>query len=246
MTLGNFFSGSGTWELAAEICGIEPIWESEIAPFPVLIEEKHFPLCDQLGDVSNVHGDEIEPVDIMTNSSPCQDLSVAGKRAGLDGERSGLFMEVIRITKEMRQKDERDGRTDKFIRPRWWCWENVPGALSSSGGEDFRTVLEEVARIIDPAATIPMPPKNKWATAGVVDLDGGQLAWRVMDAQYFGVPQRRRRIFLVADLGGHRAGEVLFERESVCWNFAEIRSSWEDTSRSLEDRISEASRIVMG
>lgn len=135
LTMGNFFSGSGTWELAAKICGIDVLFESEIEPFPVALEAKRFPEAIQLGDVSKVNGAEIPPVDILTNSSPCQDLSVAGKRAGLDGERSGLFMEVIRITKEMRNADRlRSGRATEYLRPRFWCWENVPGALSSAGG----------------------------------------------------------------------------------------------------------------
>lgn len=244
ITMGNFFSGSGTWELAAQINGIKCLWESEIEPFPVALEAKRFPDAIQLGDVSNVNGAEIAPVDIMTNSSPCQDLSVAGKRAGLAGERSGLFGEVIRITKEMREHERSIGRTDVDIRPRFWCWENVPGAFSSNKGEDFRSVLEDVARIIEPAATIPLPEKGKWGYAGVVDGDGWQIAWRTMDAQFFGVPQRRRRVFLVADFGGGGAAEVLLEREGVSWDFAEIAKAWKDTSRSLGDRINDAGRIV--
>ena len=202
ITMGNFFSGSGTWELAAQINGIECLWESEIEPFPVALEAKRFPNAIQLGDVSKVNGAEIAPVDILTSSSPCQDLSVAGKRAGLDGERSGLFGEVVRITKEMRERERRDGRSGNDIRPRFWCWENVPGAFSSNKGEDFRTVLESVARIIEPTAVIPFPEKGRWGYAGVVDGEGWQIAWRTMDAQFFGVPQRRRRVFLVADFGG--------------------------------------------
>lgn len=135
ITMGNFFSGSGTWELAAKMCGIDVLFESEIEPFPVELEAKRFSEAIQLGDISKVNGAEIPPVDILTNSSPCQDLSVAGKRAGLDGERSGLFLEVIRITKEMRNADEiRSERSVEYLRPRFWCWENVPGALSSAGG----------------------------------------------------------------------------------------------------------------
>lgn len=242
-TMGNLFSGSGAWELAAKMCGIDVVFEAEIEPFPVAVEAKRFPEAIQLGDVSKINGADIPPVDILTNSSPCQDLSVAGGRGGLSAERSGLFREAIRITKEMREHDRSIGRTDD-IRPRFWCWENVPGAFSSSRGEDFRTVLEEVARISDPTAVIPRPPKGKWSYAGVVDGDGWQIAWRTMDAQYYGVPQRRRRIFLVADFAGHCAGEILFERESLSWNFAEIAEAWEDTARSLDDRIDEASRII--
>ena len=244
-TMGNLFSGSGAWELAAKLCGIDVVFEAEIEPFPVAVEAKRFPEAIQLGDVSKINGADIPPVDILTNSSPCQDLSVAGGRGGLAAERSGLFREAIRITKEMREHDRQSGRTDD-IRPRFWCWENVPGAFLSSRGEDFRTVLEEVARIIEPGAVIPLAPKGKWAYAGVVDGDGWQIAWRTMDAQYYGVPQRRRRIFLVADFAGHCAAEILFERESVSWNFAEIAASWQNTSRSLADRLEAASRIIRG
>ena len=237
ITLGNLFSGSGTWELAAEICGITPVFEAEIEPFPVALEAKRFPNALQLGDVSKINGAEIPPVDIFTNSSPCQDLSVAGKRAGLEGERSGLFTEAIRITEEMRNATAN-------VKPRFWCWENVPGALSSAGGEDFRIVLESVARLVEKDTVIPKPPKE-WSNAGVVDGDGWQIAWRIMDAQYYGVPQRRRRIFLVADFAGQCAAEILFERQGVSWNFTEIAEAWKDTSRSLGDRIDTASRIVL-
>ena len=250
MTHGNLFSGSGTWELAAQICGIKTLWEAEIEPFPVKVEAARFPDAIQLGDVSKISGADIPVVDIMTNSSPCQDLSIAGKRAGLDGERSGLFNQAIRICKEMRdaQRKLHGGRPNVPLRPRFWCWENVPGALSSGTprhGEDFRIVLESVARMVQEDAVIPLPPKG-WSYAGVVDGDGWQIAWRVMDAQFYGVPQRRRRVFLVADLAGHSAAEVLFEREGLSWHFAEIAESWKDTSRSLGDRIGEASRIVCG
>ena len=245
ITMGNFFSGSGTWELAAKMCGIDVLFESEIEPFPVELEAKRFPEAIQLGDIANVNGAEMPPVDILTNSSPCQDLSVAGKRAGLDGERSGLFLEVIRITKEMRNADRiRSGRATEYIRPRFWCWENVPGALSSAGGADFRTVLEETIGIVEPEVHVSQP--KKWGKNGIVDGDNWQLAWRIMDAQYYGVAQRRRRLYLVLDTFGHSAGEILFERESVSWNFAEIAETWKRTSLSLEDRIGIASRIISG
>ena len=246
VTMGNLFSGSGAWELAARLCGIEPLWEAEIEPFPVALEAKRFPNCIQLGDVSKINGAEIPPVDIFTNSSPCQDLSIAGRRAGLDGERSGLFGEAVRITKEMRNatKQLQLREPNEPIRPRFWCWENVPGVFSSNGGEDFRAVIEEVARIKDPSVVIPRP--DKWTNSGVVEGDGWQIAWRILDAQFWGVPQRRRRVFLVADFGGQCAGEVLFEPKGVSWHFAEIRNAWEDTSRSLEDRIGIASRIISG
>lgn len=237
-TMGNLFSGSGTWELVAKMCGFEIKFESEIEPFPVLIEEKRFPEAIQLGDVSNINGANIPPVDVLTNSSPCVDLSIAGNREGLDAERSGLFHEAIRITKEMRE-------TTNGEYPKFWCWENVPGAFSSNRGEDFRKVLESVAQLVEKDAVIPLPPKG-WSYAGVVDGDGWQIAWRTMDAQFYGVPQRRRRVFLVADFRGHNAGQVLFERESLSWNFKEISEAWKDTSRSLTERIGIASGIING
>ena len=168
-----------------------------------------------LGDITKINGAEAPVVEVIIGGSPCQDLSVAGKRAGLDGERSGLFMEQIRVIKEMREHDRAGGRTDELIRPRFMVWENVPGAFSSNKGEDFRTVLEETARVADETAAIPRPPKGKWTNAGAVMGDGWSIAWRVFDAQFWGVPQRRKRIALVADFGGHAAPEVLFEREGV-------------------------------
>lgn len=250
ITHGNLFSGSGTWELAAQICGIKTMWEAEIEPFPVAVEAARFPDAVQLGDVSKISGADIPVVDIMTNSSPCQDLSVAGKRAGLDGERSGLFDQAIRICKEMRDAQKRlhSVWTDddlRLLRPRFWCWENVPGAFSSNNGEDFRIVLESVARMVEEDAVIPVPPKG-WSYSGVVDLERGQIAWRTMDAQFYGVPQRRRRIFLVADLGGHSAGEILFEREGVSWHHSEIASAWQNTSYCLTYRINQAGEYVRG
>ena len=157
---------------------------------------KHF------GDITKIHGYDLPPVDCITGGSPCQDLSVAGKRAGLDGERSGLFMEQIRIVKEMRERDKADGRTGRFVRPRWMVWENVPGAFSSNQGEDFRIVLEEIAKVSDKDSVIPGPPKGKWSTTGCIVGDGWSIAWRVHDAQFWGVPQRRKRIALVADFAG--------------------------------------------
>ena len=172
-----------------------------------------------LGDITKINGAEIEPVDVITAGSPCQDLSVAGKRAGLGGERSGLFMEQIRVIKEMRENDrERNQRAGQHVRPRYMVWENVPGALSSNKGEDFRCVLEETARIVEPSAVIPGPPKGKWTTAGAIMGDGWSIAWRIHDAQFWGVPQRRKRIALVADLGGSSAPEILFERKGLPGN----------------------------
>ena len=249
ITMGNFFSGSGTWELAAQICGAEPIWESEIEKFPIELEAKRFPNCKQLGDITKVSGYDIEPVDIMTNSSPCQNLSVAGKREGLKGNRSGLFHEVIRITKEMREKEyERHGRTDDDFRPRpyLWFWENVPGLLSSGEpkGEDFRIALEEIAKICEENVSIPMPESGKWANYGSVEGNGWSIAWRTSNSANEGVPQTRRRIFLVLDTRGGSATEILFKSTGMCWDFKEIRETWERTSESLEERIAQAGRIV--
>ena len=168
-----------------------------------------------LGDITKISGYDVPIVDCVVGGSPCQDLSVAGKRAGLEGERSGLFMEQIRIIKEMREKDGCNGRTGEFIRPRFMVWENVPGALSSNKGEDFKAVLEETAKIVDKDAVIPMPLKSKWSTSGAIMGDGWSIAWRILDAQFWGVPQRRRRITLIADFGGGCALEILFERKGL-------------------------------
>lgn len=170
------------------------------------------------GDIAKINGKLIEPVDIITGGSPCQDLSVAGKRAGLDGERSGLFMEQIRIIKEMREADVLRGRTGELIRPRFCIWENVPGALSSNRGEDFQAVLTEFVRVADPdAPAVPLPPKGKWNKWGGyvgAGLHGRwSVAFRIHDAQFYGVPQRRRRICVVADYGGWTAHRILFDPE---------------------------------
>ena len=172
------------------------------------------------GNITKIKGSDVPLVNIITGGSPCQDLSVAGKRAGLDGERSGLFMEQIRIVKEMRNESLRQLQmqgTDDISRciPRFMVWENVPGAFSSNKGEDFRCVLEETARIIDKDAVIPMPNNGKWTPSGCIMGDGWSIAWRVHDAQFWGVPQRRKRIALVADFGGQSAPEILFKREGM-------------------------------
>ena len=168
-----------------------------------------------LGDITKISGYTAPIVDCIIGGSPCQDLSVAGKRAGLDGERSGLYIDQVRIVKEMRERDKRNGRTGVDIRPRYMVWENVPGAFSSNKGEDFRIVLEELAKVADKDAVIPMPDKGKWTSCGCIMGDGWSIAWRVLDAQFWGVPQRRRRIALVADFGGQSAQEILFVRKSV-------------------------------
>lgn len=174
-----------------------------------------------LGDITKLSGRDMPPVDVITGGSPCQDLSVAGKGAGLAGERSGLFLEQIRIVKEMRAADGKHGRAGHLGRPRFMVWENVPGALSSNGGQDFRRVLEEIVRIAEPEAPdVPLPPKGKWPMADCWYGDGWSIAYRILDAQFWGVPQRRRRVALVADFGGRAAPEILFVQKSVCGNIA--------------------------
>lgn len=183
------------------------------------------------GDITKLHGWDLPIVDVITGGSPCQDLSVAGARAGLDGERSGLFMEQIRIVKEMREYDARTNQHGGIsIRPRFMVWENVPGAFSSNNGEDFRRVLEEVARIADSTADIPRPTGGRWSAAGIIMGNGYSIAWRVHDAQFWGVPQRRKRIALVADFGGSAAPEVLFERKSLSGDTRKSNEEREETS----------------
>ena len=233
--LGSLFDGSGGFPLAGALCGIEPIWASEVEPYPIAVTKTRFPNMKHLGDISKVNGAEIEPVDIITFGSPCQDLSVAGKRAGLKHEdngddettRSGLFMEAVRIIKEMREKTNGEY-------PRFAVWENVPGAFSSNKGEDFRIVLEELVKVAEPTAVMPDVPKFGWAYADSYCGNGWSLAYRVLDAQYWGVPQRRRRIYLVADFRGQRAREILFEREGLRGYFAEGRTPWKETPSDAE------------
>lgn len=182
-----------------------------------------------LGDITKIHGDKIEPVDCITFGSPCQDLSIAGRRAGLAGERSGLFMEAVRIIKEMRS-------STNGLYPTFAVWENVPGAFSSNGGEDFRAVLEELARVEQPDASIPRPSGRggRWSKAGAIAGNGWSLAWRQLDAKYWGVPQCRKRIALVADFGGQRAAEILFERTGVSRHPDESIKAWKATPGSSQ------------
>ena len=190
-----------------------------------------------LGDITKISGYNAPIVDVVIGGSPCQDLSIAGKRAGLSGERSGLYMEQIRIIKEMRERDKTAGRTGQSVRPRYMVWENVPGAFSSNGGEDFRTVLEESSRIADESTVIPRPPKGKWRTAGCIMGNGFSIAWRVLDAQFWGVPQRRRRIALVADFGGQSAPEILFVRKSLSGDSAAGGTARENAAGDAADCV---------
>ena len=218
LTMGSLFDGIGGFPLAAIHNGIVPVWASEIEAFPIEVTRLRFPDMVHVGDITKLDGAELPPVDIICGGSPCQDLSVAGARAGIFGERSGLFMEQVRIVKEMRDADRQRGRAALDIRPRFMVWENVPGAFSSGTpkGEDFRIVLEEIVRIKVGGVSVPRPDTGRWESAGAAILgDQFSLAWRVLDAQYWGVAQRRRRIFLVADFGGLTAPKILFEQERL-------------------------------
>ncbi|MCM1225389.1 MAG: DNA cytosine methyltransferase, partial [Lachnospiraceae bacterium] len=238
LTLGSLFSGSGGFELGGLLAGIRPVFASEVEPFPIRVTTKRMPFVKHYGDVNSICGDEIEPVDIITFGSPCQNLSIAGKRAGLEGKQSSLFFQAIRIIKEMRCAT--DGRYPRFI-----VWENVPGAFSSNKGEDFRAVLEAVCSVKGGDISLPGPPKGKWANAGNIVADGFSLAWRVLDAQFWGVPQRRKRIYLVADFAGGSAGKVLFESEGVSGYSAEGFRAWQGAAGSAADRIGAAGGICL-
>ena len=232
-TMGSLFDGIGGFPLAAIRRGITPVWASEIEAFPIEATKHHFPDMIQVGDITKLDGAKLPPVQIICGGSPCQDLSVAGARKGLQGERSGLFMEQIRIVKEMRAADMARGCTGVDVRPRWMCWENVPGAFSSGEPkyEDFRIVLEEIIRVCVPGIGMPGPnPGEGWPDAGEIGLEDHafSLAWRCLDAQFWGVAQRRKRIFLLADFSGASAPYFLFdianelgnqgEEEPICIN----------------------------
>ena len=225
LTLGSLFDGSGGFPLGGLISGITPVWASEIEPFPIRVTTKRLPFMKHYGDVSKMNGADIEPVDIITFGSPCQDMSIAGRREGLDGSRSSLFYEAVRIVKEMRCKT--NGRYPRYI-----VWENVPGAFSSNKGADFQSVLEEICSVkgykIDPARPA------KWPAAGEIVADDFSLAWRVFDAQYWGVPQRRKRIYLVADFAGGSAGKILFESEGVSGYTPQGFRSWQGAAGASE------------
>ena len=225
LTLGSLFDGSGGFPLGGLLAGITPLWASEIEPFAVRVTTKRLPQMEHYGDVSALNGAELPPADIITFGSPCQDMSIAGKRSGLDGSRSSLFYEAVRIIKEMRCAT--DGKY-----PRFCVWENVPGAFSSNKGEDFRCVLESLCRVKDESVSVPRC--EKWSNAGEILADRFSIAWRVLDAQYWGVPQRRKRIYLVTDFDGECARKVLFESESVSGYSAESFRAWQRTAAAAE------------
>ena len=226
LTLGSLFDGSGGFPLGGLLAGIEPLWASEIEPFPIRVTTKRMPFLKHYGNITKMDGSKIEPVDIITFGSPCQDMSIAGRREGLSGSRSNLFYEAIRIVKEMRCATNGEC-------PRYIVWENVPGAFSSNKGEDFKCVLEAVGKVKDDEFSVP--ECKKWLTAGEVMGDDFSIAWRVLDAQYWGVPQRRKRIYLVADFAGGSAGEILFDSESLSGYSAESFGAWKRTARCFEE-----------
>lgn len=234
LTLGSLFDGSGGFPLGGLISGITPVWASEIEPFPIRVTTKRLPFMKHYGDISQMDGRKIEPVDIITFGSPCTDMSVAGRRAGLEGQQSVLFYQAIRIIKEMRC-----ATNGKY--PRYIVWENVPGAFSSNSGEDFKAVLEAVIGIAEPDTQMPMPEKNRWPYADCYMGDGWSVAYRVLDAQFWGVPQRRKRIYLVADFAGGRAFDILFKSEGVSGYSAEGFRSWQRTAGSAADCTGTAS-----
>ena len=234
LTLGSLFDGSGGFPLGGLISGITPVWASEIEPFPIRVTTKRLPFMKHYGDISQMDGGKIEPVDIITFGSPCTDMSVAGRRAGLEGQQSVLFYQAIRIIKEMRC-----ATNGKY--PRYIVWENVPGAFSSNSGEDFKAVLEAVIGVAEPETQVPMPEKSRWPYADCYMGDGWSVAYRVLDAQFWGVPQRRKRIYLVADFAGGRAFDILFKSEGVSGYSAESFRSWQRIAGSAADRTGTAS-----
>ena len=236
LTLGSLFDGSGGFPLGGLLSGITPVWASEIEPFPIRVTTKRLPFMKHYGDVSKLDGAKIEPVDIITFGSPCQDMSIAGRREGLDGSRSSLFYETVRIVKEMRYAT--NGKYPRFI-----VWENVPGAFSSNKGADFQSVLEEICSVKGYEIHTTRP--EKWPKAGEIVADDFSLAWRVFDAQYWGVPQRRKRIYLVADFRGTGAGKILFESEGVSGYSAEGFRTWQGSAGAFENSAGAAGCVCL-
>lgn len=234
-TMASLFDGIGGFPLLWEqLSGTgKTLWASEIEEFPIAVTKLRFPYMKHYGDITKINGADVPVVDCVIGGSPCQDLSVAGKRAGLDGERSGLFMEQIRVIKEIRQHDMERGRSGEFIRPRYAVWENVPGAFSSNKGEDFRAVLEEFCKVSGGGITIPRP--QKWTKNGCIMGDGFSVAWCVHDAKNWCVPQRRQRISVVADFGGQTAPEILFIRKSLSGHIEQSGKQGQDSAADVGD-----------
>ena len=241
LTMGSLFDGIGGFPLAATHAGIEPVWASEIEPFPIEVTKLHFPNMLHVGDITKLNGALLPPVDIICGGSPCQDLSVAGARAGLSGERSGLFMEQIRIVKEMRNADKYRGRAGIAVRPRFCVWENVPGAFSSACGEDFRAVVESFIQIEEPQMDVVRPPAGRWEYAGAVLGVRSCVAWVTWDAQYFGVPQRRKRIFLVTDFAGYSPIQILFDQDRLLGNSAASKGTRQSAAAAVGTGTDESS-----
>ena len=236
LTLGSLFSGSGTFEMAGLLSGIKPVWASEVEPFPIAVTRTRLPFVKHYGDVNKINGTEIEPVDIITFGSPCTDLSVAGKRAGIHAERSGLFFQAIRIIEEMRC-----ATNGKY--PRFTVWENVGGTYSSNNGEDFRCVLEEFCKVKDAGVSVPKP--KKWEKAGSIMGDDYSVAWRTFDSQHWSIPQRRVRIYLVADFAGQCAEKILFESEGLSGYSAEGFRAWQGSAGGVENCVGAAGKSLM-
>ena len=236
LTLGSLFDGSGGFPLGGILAGIKPIWKSEIEPFSIRVTEKRLPEVKHYGDVNKLRGGDLPPVDIITFGSPCQDMSIAGKRTGLDGSRSGLFYQAIRIIKEMRCKSN-----GKY--PRFAVFENVCGIFSSNKGEDFRAILESFCKIKDGEVHIPRPAK--WENAGEILGDDFSVAWRVFDSQHWNVAQRRKRIYLVADFDGTSAGKILFESEGLSGYSAESFKSWQATAGGIAKSSGASGKICL-
>ncbi len=238
LTLGSLFDGIGGWQIAAVRAGIKPVWSSEIAPFPAAVTAKHFPDTVQLGDITKLDGAVLPPVDIVCAGSPCQGLSLAGKRKGLNDERSGLFIKSVELVRRMR-----DVTNGKY--PRFFVWENVFGAFSCNEGRDFQAVLSEIGQ-----TDIPMPRNGggRWAPAGLAGLPECDIAWRTLDAQFWGVPQRRRRIFLVADFAAENrcAAEVLFVEQSVPRNLEKSGTTGKEATTVAGDGAQAPSWCIAG
>lgn len=241
MKLGSLFDGSGTCPLAASAVGIIPAWASEIEPFPMAVTQSRFPKMAHLGDITKMNGAEIEPVDVITFGSPCQNLSIAGNGKGLAGQESSLFFEAVRVIQEMRCAT--NGRFPQIV-----IWENVYGAFSSTQGEDFRTVIETLWKICKGDNSVPRYAEDKrgrqkWPHTGFVLGDHSSIAWRGLDAQGWGVPQRRKRVFLVLDLGGQCAGRILFEREGLRRDFKKVRRTGQTVRPASETSPAEHHRV---
>ena len=235
LSLGSLFDGSGGFPLGGVLSGIVPKWNSEIEPFPIRVTTVRFPNVKHYGDINKMNGAELEPVDIITFGSPCQNLSVAGNREGLSGDRSSLFYEAIRIVKEMREATNGE-------KPRYIVWENVPGAFSSNKGEDFKAVLTEICKVKDTEVSVPKP--SKWEKAGRILGDGYSVAWRLFDAQFWGVPQRRQRIYLVADFNGGSAGKILFESEGLSGNTSKGCYPWKKVAGGVGEGTKETGGLM--